>query len=200
MNTRAGLLILLVTLGLGASPARADWRDVALPEDQNRIDAGAQRAREALEQLAPTAFGLDERPMLRALLEAPAVAVDEAQLLGDWRCRSLQVSVSLGVFTYPAFRCRIRLDEHGKPFFEKRTGSQRRSGYLYPDEAGRWVFLGGRTVNDEPQRPYSANAPEPDAGARSHDSAGVLEALKDGRLRMILDADGSGVELYELQR
>lgn len=200
MNMRAGLWVLLVGLGLSAGSARADWRDVALPEDQNRVDAGAQRAREVLDQLAPTAFGLDERPLLRALLDAPAVAVGEARLLGDWRCRSLQVSVSLGVFTYPAFRCRIRLDEHGKPFFEKRSGSQRRSGYLYPNEAGHWVFLGGRTVNEEAQRPYSANTPEPDAEARSHDSAGVLEALKDGRLRMILDADARGVELYELQR
>jgi hypothetical protein len=198
--SKPSLLSLAVVLAsLCSANARADWRDVALPEDQNRIDASAAAATAALDRLGADAFGLDERPLLRALLDAGTQTAEESRLLGDWRCRSLQVSVSLGVFTYPAFRCRIRLDEHGKPYFEKLSGSQRRSGYLYANEDGQWVFLGARTVNDQPQRRYSANQADADR-TREHDSVGTLEALTNGRLRMILDAGDEGVELYELRR
>lgn len=199
MALRSTLLAVIVCASIYPVSSYADWRDVAHPDDQNRIDASASSARAALDRLGAEAFGLDERPLLRALLDADTQPAEEARLLGDWRCRSLQVSVSLGVFTYPAFRCRIRLDEHGKPYFEKLSGSQRRSGYLYANDEGQWVFLGARTVNDEPQRRYSANQADADQ-TREHDSVGTLEALTNGRLRMILDAGDEGVELYELRR
>lgn len=191
-------------LTLAAAPLAADelidWRDLARQEDQPRIDAALETARSALQGLSDQAYGLDERPMLLALLDADTRPVNADTLQGNWRCRSLQVDTQLGVFTYRYFRCRIGRDAWSRPIFEKLTGSQRRNGYLYPDQQGGWVFLGARTVNDDPQRQYSAILEDADESDLEHDSVGVLQQLKDGRLRMIFDASERGVELYELVR
>lgn len=191
-------------LTLVASPLAADelidWRDLASRLDQLRVDGAEDYAHAALERMGKEAYGLNERPMIRALLEAETRPVNADALQGDWRCRSLQVDVQLGIFTYRYFRCRFGRDAWSRPIFEKLTGSQRRNGYLYADQQGGWVFLGARTVNDEPQRQYSAILEDADDADREHDSVGVLHQLKDGRLRMIFDAGDRGAELYELVR
>ena len=108
----------------------------------------------------------------------------EKDLLGNWRCRSIQAS-DLLVIVYPFFNCRfIRKD--GKLFFEKTTGSQRRSGYLYPSAGDHMVFLGSLTMNDD------VNSGE------YTDTAGVLVRKGSDRFLLILDATQKGYELYEI--
>lgn len=108
----------------------------------------------------------------------------EKDLLGNWRCRSIQAS-DLLVIVYPFFNCRfIRKD--GKLFFEKTTGSQRRSGYLYPSTGDHMVFLGSLTMNDD------VNTGE------YTDTVGVLVRKVSDRFLLILDATQKGYELYEI--
>jgi Domain of unknown function (DUF4893) len=108
----------------------------------------------------------------------------EKDLLGKWRCRSIQAS-DLGVIVYPFFNCRfIRKD--GKLFFEKTTGSQRRSGYLYPSAGDHMVFLGSLTMNDD------VNSGE------YTDTVGVLVRKAGDRFLLIIDATKEGYELYEI--
>ena len=99
---------------------------------------------------------LPELEQLELSLAQPVVAVDEKGLLGDWKCRSTQAD-QYGIYRYPNFQCRIRRTDRGL-FLEKTSGSQRVSGYLFREGTQRYVFLGGATVNDEPQVAFSGLA------------------------------------------
>jgi len=62
------------------------------------------------------------------------------------------------------------------------------------------VFLGGRSVNDDPYRAYSGTLSDLDGERLQDDSIGLLETLRDGRIRIIFDASEQAVEFYELSR
>lgn len=173
------------------------WRGVMHDAHEASIDAAHQRASGVLAQLPADAYGRGDLPQALALLQAASRKGDHDALLGRWRCRSIQVDRT-GVFAYPLFRCQIELTEDGTLSFTKASGSQRRHGQIYPSADGNWVFLGGQSVNDEPYRAYSATFGGDDG--EGLDSVGLLETLKDGRLRMILDASEERVEFYELSR
>lgn len=108
----------------------------------------------------------------------------EKDLLGKWRCRSIQAS-NLIVIAYPFFECRF-IQKNGKLFFEKTTGSQRRSGYLYPSAGDQMVFLGSLTMNDDPNT------------GEYTDTAGVLVRKATNRFLLILDSTQEGYEIYEI--
>jgi hypothetical protein len=108
----------------------------------------------------------------------------EKDLLGKWRCRSILVDNRL-VVAYPFFDCRL-IRKNGKLFFEKTTGSQRRSGYLYPSTGDHMVFLGSLTMNDD------FNSGE------YTDTVGVLVRKGSDRFLLILDATLKGYEIYEI--
>ncbi|MBK8066442.1 MAG: DUF4893 domain-containing protein [Rhodanobacteraceae bacterium] len=196
---RAILPLLLLSCAVLAADNDEGWRGVMHDVHEPAIDQAHARATQSLAQLGEDDYGLSDRPGAQALLDAPAKTVEFDALTGDWRCRSLQVDPN-GLFAYPAFRCRIELTEDGTLMFTKTSGSQRRHGQLYPKSDGHWVFLGGRSVNDDPYRPYSATFGDFDGEDLADDSVGLVEGLGDGRVRMILDADGESVEFYELRR
>ncbi|HWS25959.1 MAG TPA: DUF4893 domain-containing protein [Xanthomonadales bacterium] len=193
------LLALLCLIPLTAA-AEEGWREVMLDAHEVSIDAAHIRAHRALDQLAADAYGRSDAPAALALLDAPVRVTNHEALLGNWRCRSTQVDSSNGVFAYPAFRCVVELTEDGILVFTKTSGSQRRHGQIYPFGEGRWVFLGGQSVNDEPYRSYSGTQGDAAGADPSMDSVGLVETLKDGRVRMILDAQTDQVEFYELSR
>lgn len=193
------LLVLLCLVPLSAA-AEDGWREVMLDDHEPSIDAAHAHAHRALEHLAPDAYGREDAAGALALLDAPVRVTDHEALVGNWRCRSTQIDSSNGVFAYPAFRCVVELTEDGILVFTKTSGSQRRHGQIYPFGEGRWVFLGGRSVNDEPYRSYSGISAKEDGADTSLDSVGLVETLKDGRVRMILDAQADQVEFYELSR
>jgi hypothetical protein len=177
--------------------AEAGWRGVMHDAHEPSIDSAHPRASGVLAQLPADAYGRADLPQALALLQAATRSSDHSALLGRWRCRSIQIDRT-GLFAYPPFRCQIELSEDGTLSFTKTSGSQRRHGQIYPSADGSWVFLGGRSVNDEPYRAYSATFGGDDG--EGLDSVGLLESLKDGRLRMILDASEERVEFYELSR
>lgn len=200
MRHQALAIALATLLPAGGSAADEDgWRAVMHAVHEPMIDRAAERAAAALDGLAADAYGRADLPAAQSLLDGAAKPAEHDALLGAWRCRSLQVDPN-GLFAYPAFRCEIALTEDGTLAFTKTSGSQRRHGQLYPHAGGGWVFLGGRSVNDEPYRPYSATFGDFDGEDLADDSVGRVELLADGRVRMILDADGERVELYELKR
>ena len=148
--------------------------------------------------LAPDAPGREELAKIRELTEGEMLPVKRSELVGSWRCRSTQAS-SLGIFAYPFFQCRISGSPEGL-LFQKISGSQRRSGYLFEDGGRRFVFLGGQHVNEDPARFYSGMSAGFDGEGLEMDTVGVLQKKGDGRFLMILDASPDRYELYELVR
>jgi len=172
------------------------WRSLIHAEHLAAVEQAPARAKAVLAQLGSDDYGYTELDQVRALLDAETSARPADRLLGKWRCRSIQIN-DYGIFSYPPFRCQIRQVE-GEWDFRKLSGSQRRSGSLYLDSPGNWVFLGGSHVNDDPPRHYSGF--EGSIQSQPSDSVGTLQTLADGQLRMLLDADSGSFELYLLER
>ncbi|MGF1656236.1 MAG: DUF4893 domain-containing protein [Verrucomicrobiales bacterium] len=177
------------------------WRDFAYPADQEAIELWRESLSAALandSQPAPH-YDVQELPFLRSLIEKPAAPLPES-ITGDWQVRSIQVDQGF-IVAYPWFKARIvEHPESGRLFFEKMTGSQRKSGFLDPSLVkDELVFLGGATVNEDPQIEYSGWSQADQR--KDSDTAGVLFALEVGRLVMVLDArDPGSWEVYELKR
>lgn len=112
---------------------------------------------------AALASGAADAAALRQILAGDPQPIRDADLAGTWRCRSAQIDdgeaagATAGVFVYPYFRCAITR-RGGGFFLAKTNGSQRVSGTLHRVAPDRFAFLGGATVNDEPQRAYGASA------------------------------------------
>ena len=127
---------------------------------------------------------------------SPVPITNEEALVGRWRCRSAQFFAGgdtgiSGVYAYPYFRCAITR-KGGRLFFAKTSGSQRESGFLYRADATRYAFLGGSSVNDEPQRAYGD----------AHDSnvIGWFSRMGDKRLVLQMPTKDGKLEILELVR
>jgi Domain of unknown function (DUF4893) len=140
-----------------------------------------------------------ELPFLDSVLAAKPAPIKGSDLAGDWKVRSVQHGTGGAVFAYPWFKCRISEAERGELKFEKTNGSQRRSGKLYRHNGTSWVFLGGATVNDDPQVGYQGKAAKGEPA--DSDSSGVLVGIGQGRYAMVMDFGGPrGWEIYELKK
>ena len=80
------------------------------------------------------------------------------------------------------------LDAASAVFFEKTTGSQRKSGFVYQNGPESLAFLGGWSVNDEPQTSYGAE----------NSVAGVLYKIGTRRAIILFPTSADRVEIYEL--
>lgn len=178
----------------GDTAEPCDWTALALPRHRAMAEATPQGLLEALADA-----GGDVAP-LRALLRRPALPLDTID--GAWRVRSLQFDGE-AVYAYPYFQARISPSACGHAL-AKTTGSQRRSGQLYPvaGDDTRLAFLGASTVNDDPPRAYEpARSPQSQRFGEEN-SAGVLYRIGADELLVLLDADGPDgrFEVYHLRR
>jgi hypothetical protein len=197
--------VLLLTLAASlpmslraAEPAGCDWRERALPADADLIDS---RGLGLEERLLP----IDDQPEgaeLLALLERPPLPLGDLQ--GRWRVRSLQFSRMSGdagqVFAYPFFNALIDRNPCGY-HLAKTSGSQRRSGQLYPLQGEPMLaFLGAATINAQTPADYDPQRPAESQAPGDGNSAGVLRRIGDDELLLVLDATGDDFEVYHLKR
>ncbi len=139
-----------------------------------------------------------ELPFLDTVLAAKESPIKPSDLTGEWKVRSVQQGTGGAVFAYPWFKCRISETDGGLLKFEKTSGSQRRSGKLYRHNGTSLVFLGGSTVNEDPQVGYQGKAAGEEPAVS--DSYGVLVRLSPGRYAIIMDLGGPrGWEIYEIK-
>ena len=131
---------------------------------------------------------------LQKILNLKKEKITKKDLLGLRKVRSIQVG-RLGVFKYPYFNCRFKEKEAGL-FFEKITGSQRRSGIVFVDEPTQWVFLGGWSVNDNRQHRYSSLI---GSKVTAHDSVGIF-VKRGGRILAIFPGGAGTYEVYEFKK
>ena len=157
--------------------------------DWDRLVLDREQALSFLEHLPSDAYGLNEKAMVKKLLTSKNLIITNQELLAYKRVRSIQVN-DMGIFSYPYFACRFKRKD-GKLFFEKISGSQRKSGYVYDNKPDSKVFLGGWSVNDEPQTTYDSDHSEP----------GMIYKTGINKIIMVfLAPDEQSFEIYELTK
>lgn len=157
--------------------------------DWDRLVLDREQALSVLERLPSNAYSANERLMVKKLLTAKALKISNQELLAYKRVRSIQVN-DMGIFSYPYFSCRFKRTD-GRIFFEKTSGSQRKSGFIYDNKSDSKVFLGGWSVNDEPQTTYDSDNSVP----------GMLYKLGSNKIIMLfLAPDEQSFEIYELTK
>ncbi len=191
-------LLLSGAAGSAAAQTGQPWERIATPSDVQRLETGPNRLAEDVAAAAQRGKvdGIT-LPAVMELMRAVAQPLAGRDLIGDWRCRSIQID-TLGIFGYPPFRCRVRQAGDGL-FFEKLTGSQRVSGILYPRDGVSFVLLGGATVNEEPQRRYTSDSRAP-AEALQHNRAALVTKVGPRRLRVVFPQEGGQFEVLDLTR
>lgn len=198
MNLLTRCLLALPLAAAAGLSAAADARlEQIWPEHQTRLQEQQRRVDALNASPEIPRSDADAKATVEELLAEPHLPLDPAALTGDWKVRSLQ-GARYGVFPYPWFKARISARD-GRLFFEKLTGSQRRSGWLLPpaDGKGDWYFVGGASVNEDPQVPYSKAA---GTDPRDSDTVATAWGIAEGRVLMLLDVSDESYEVYQLKR
>lgn len=177
------LTLLLPTLAIaGELP---DWQKHITAFDLDRLaryDAAiAAGTMEAELEKEPTGSVAD----LLNVMQAETVPVTLKKLKGKYKCRTIKAGGPFaGLIVYGWFNCQITLKKDGV-FFEKTSGSQRQSGFIYKrDEKSALLLAAPNQDHSGPIRAYSG----PKGGITDpqlQDELGVLSQLKDGRLRIV---------------
>lgn len=162
---------------------------IILPSDYGVLARDRNIAWEALSTLTPKSYGCVEKNMVEKLLNAKTYPITPKDIIGFRRVRSIQIDARDGIFSYPYFNCRFKKAD-GKVFFEKTTGSQRKSGYVYQNSPESLVFLGGWSVNDDPQTEYGG----------SNSVVGKVYKIGPRKAIMIFPTEEDRVEIYELTK
>lgn len=200
MRLRALYFALFVTTAL-AQPAATGWRAIIHPGDLENLNTALEKVKSMHTRLDAKAYGRADVPKVETLVESTSLPFADSELLGAWKCRSIQGS-SLGIFSYPPFPARISSDK-GRLRFEKTGGSQLRRGFLYPDGSNqRRIFLGKQYVRGEKPvtEEYSGHYKDADGESSVGDTFGVLVKKAGGKFVLILDANDERYEIYEMTR
>lgn len=166
-----------------------ELEDIILPSDYGVLARDRNIAWEALSTLTPKSYGYAEKNMVEKLLNAKTYPITPKDMIGFRRVRSIQIDARDGIFSYPYFNCRFKKAD-GKVFFEKTTGSQRKSGYVYQNSPESLVFLGGWSVNDDPQTGYGS----------TNSVVGKVYKIGPRKAIMIFPTEEDRVEIYELTK
>jgi hypothetical protein len=191
---KLGVSLFVLSL-LAANAAEAGWRDVASQYDQQRL-AKIDEAR--AKGLSEAQSGSD-RGAIHGALDTAGVAINGIE--GGWRCRTIKLGGMTPSRVYAWFSCRVN-DRGGHLFFQKVNGSQRTSGYLYPNGNGAYVYLGATNMSTEPLHAYSGSGASVGAGATPDDQIGLLVGIGPGHARIELPypVQESTFDVIELKR
>ncbi len=129
------------------------------PPDIERYRAFDSNRKQAIEE-AIAGGEPAERSELEKVIAGNPQSISDAEVLGEWRCRTLKLGglpPPLTVYSY--FKCRI-FKEKNVLIFQKTSGSQRTRGNLYRIAGDRFAYIGASTVNDDPLRYYGDDPKE----------------------------------------
>ncbi len=157
-----------------------NWRRIATDSDRGRIRQWRAAWVRGLESARSGGHG----PALAregALVQPDAAVPWHAPPPGRYHCRTIKLGArgqgNLHYVAYPAFDCRLRV-EGGLLSFAKLSGSQRPIGLIFPDTAGRMIFLGTLQLGDERRAlEYGRD--------RERDLAGIVERVGEQRWRIV---------------
>ena len=181
------------------SRERAGWHEQASAFDAQRLSRLDEARAKGLDEASRGATPSD-LAAIDAVLHAQVTPASASALTGVWRCRMIKLGDVTPDIIYSWFRCRIS-ERGGALFFEKLSGSQRTSGFLYGEGQG-FVYLGASSVTGEKPHRYSGNGAAVGAPATPDDQIGLLSLLADGRARLELPypVQESTFDVIELKR
>jgi hypothetical protein len=193
------LLLAAAIVALSATAASAGWQDQASAFDQQRLAKLGEAKQKGLAE-AHAGTGSGDASAIDSALGAESHAPSAGEIAGSWRCRTIKLGGITPYVVYSWFNCRITRHGGGL-FFEKTSGSQRTSGFLYPGDGG-FVYLGASSVTGEPQHVYSGNGASGGAAATPDDQIGLLTAMSahHARLEMPYPVLESTFDVIELKR
>ncbi|MCI4568652.1 DUF4893 domain-containing protein [Lysobacter sp. CFH 32150] len=196
---RAFLITALLLAADATAAERCNWKAIALPRHQAMVEAEVTPLLTRIPTQSDDPEYISGAGLARTLLAQARKPQPLGRIEGDWRVCSIQVHADFA-YAYPTFKARIDKAACGYRF-AKISGSQRRSGFLWPiaGDVRQLAFLGANTVNDDPPLDYDPRRPSID-GFEHTNSAGRLLRTGPNELLLILDADGSRFELYQLTR
>ena len=195
MRRDARLFLLLLTAALGgcastqenrptaivelAPPPDKEWQRLIVAADADRLGSFPTFWSTALAAAKPRFAGALAR---EGVLLDPARALGHPALPpGSYRCRVVKLGGEgrrvPAYRTFPATFCYVGGERAGQSF-TKQTGTERPSGWLYPDDGNRLVFLGAYGIGKERAPIYGA---VPDNIA-----LGVVERIAPFRWRLTL--------------
>ncbi len=180
-------------------PGEVAWFELMLAEDKEDFVDCDVRVIELAANPQPDPDSEKAAKTAHRWITQPRLPFRAEDLIGKWRVRSLQGGLGLCVL-YPYFQAEFR-DENGRLIFQKTTGSQRRMGWVLPYRNDCMIFLGARTVNDDPSLSYSRLDPTIPATSprKEFDSWGALYRIGVNQYLMVLDVvPGQKFELYEI--
>jgi hypothetical protein len=164
-----------------ATPAVANWHNVATSSDRERLRNWRDAWTEGLE--AARSGNAADVAAEGVLLDPDAALAEAAPPPGEYRCRTLKIGTRTGgplkYVAYPAFKCRVEsAGPEGTMGFTKLTGSQRPIGRLFPDRERRMIFLGTIQLGDEQGiMRYGRDT--------DRDMVALLERIGDRRWRLV---------------
>lgn len=182
----------LAALFLFAAPVSADeagpaggWKSDATAHDLDRLERYEDAVTRGMMESRVAGEENGSCNELVGVMEAETVAADPEKLKGDWNCRTIKAGGPFaGFVVYGWFRCAI-VERDGRLFFEKLTGSQRQSGFLYERDEKSWVLLAAPNEGHSgPIRAYSG----PEGGVTDPqmiDQPAIVSLLEDGRARAV---------------
>lgn len=187
---------LLVLAGFGAASAQQsqDWRALITQNDSARLAGQAGNRSEIVAQARENGSVPDIRTMLR-VLEPAALPIKRENIVGQWRCRSIQIGGDPFVTPYGFFNCQIEDTINGL-VIHKTTGSQRFFGRLFQDGGRSMIYLGAQylPIDGLPPGVYGADAQKDQVGRLSRISRTEL------RLEMPRPQAGGDYEVIHLVR
>ena len=175
------------------TPATLEWQRAIVQADLRAINMLPVTWTKAQAAIGPR--GRSAARTEGALLD-PAGALDQPGLPpGSYNCRVVRLGAAAGrggLRAFPSQFCFVTSGEDGKLTFDKQTGTDLPTGWLYPDGDKRYVFLGAQQSKPgENSVRYGAD--------RARDMAGVAERVGPFRWRLVVPRhDPDGLWVYEL--
>ena len=182
-----------------SSNAFAGWQEDASPAEIERLNQLPQIRDMAIAD-AKAGQGSGDWRVISRVMEPEARTIPVRVLAGNWRCRQIKLGLTSAFMAYDRwFTCSIR-PTHGGLVLEKTGGSQRFTGFLYPEQ-GAWVYLGASSARGEPRHNYSGASPALGAQVTPDDQIGLLTGIGDNHLRLEIPAvQESLLDIVEIAR
>lgn len=171
--------------GQGETSAPLDWRTQVTETDRDKLDRYEDAVTKGMMESRVAGEEHGTYNELTSIMEGTLAPADPEKLKGQWNCRTIKAGGPFaGFVVYGWFRCDV-VEKDGRLFFEKLTGSQRMSGFLYERDEKTWVLLAAPNEGHSgPIRDYSG----PEGGVTDPqlmDEPAIAALLEDGRARIV---------------